>query len=1124
LSVVSVFASAQKLAADEQPYADYYEGSVSSEMPQDFELNRTTDLPETPWMSGGPYGAPLRQVAVSPAYSEDHTVFAGTWGSGVFRLNDNLGVWESRSAGLNPPRTMDLVISPDFANDGTLFVALHGGKVYSTTDEGMSWNLADTGLPWRSIRALAISPNYKEDGTVYAGLNGSGVYRTENRGQRWVSMTTGMPVTTVVALAIHPQFTTTSQLYALTEGEALYRSDNGASWSPCTPLPYGYSPRAMAYTPDGGTLFVASCYGLYYSDDGCISWQAVEGIASIRMLLDKVIISPDFDTDQTLWVSNQHDGKLLRSTDAGATWVQVTSAISHPIGLAISPAFHEDGTLFIGDLSGYGGVYRSTDRGDTWATRSTGMTWRVISLATSPDYQRDKTVFVGLNGGGAFRSENGGISWEPANAGYLPGADAEALALSPQYPQDKTVFAAGYGTGINRSENRGNTWSQVGMEDIYAITEIAIAPTETLTDALILVGTLKDGLYHSHDGGWTWKPITHGLVISRVNDIGFSPAYTDDQTVFVATDGSGIFRSEDAGETWMTVTQGIENPYIWALGISPNFTNDGTLIVSNCSGLSRSKDRGESWELLSSPEGYGVSEIVFSPNYQKDQTIWVATTEWSPDSTGGVFVSQDGGDSWHPFNEGLPQLSHYALAVGDAGDGGYDVLVGTGTRSVWQQRVTFSTNEWAVFVYLNTDNDHLDQHAPGLFNRLELAVSDHPSLTIRVLWDRIGEGNTVLYDVLPDDNKLLFASYEEGVKKWSLGELDLGDPLTLWEFIADARLAYPARYTLLAIVNHGGGWSPELRDPQRSSIRYAYGASGFSWDFTNNHNYLSTQDVGLIFNQDSLVSQPIDVVFYDACLMGMVEEAYEIRQGARYLVSSENETWSSFPYDAYLAGIEARTPSEQAAWMVDQYDASLVGYPRTLSAIDLQRTGALSTALDNLAIALFNATPAYSSVITSTLLAAQKFDYNADLVISDTEGYVDLGDFAARLTEVFPPGSDVSQAAIAVRDVLTDGSAPLIIHERHRSGPTRSPYYTYMDLSNATGLSIYLPLNESDGDLVFYRHDQLAFARDTHWDEFIYEFLDYAPGPVNPDWVGGRGHPVKPLNPTHVVFLPLILK
>jgi photosystem II stability/assembly factor-like uncharacterized protein len=1086
-----------------------------------------TDLPTTPWMSGGPDGASIRRIAFSPVYSQDHQVFAGAWGSGVFWMNDDLGVWELRNKGLECPRVMALEVSPDYANDGTLFLSLHGGKVYSTTNGGETWLLADTGLPLRSVRALAISPNYANDQTVYAGINDNGVYHTQDRGKSWQPVNTGLPLTTVVALETDPNFATTGLVYALSERNHLYRSDDGVSWNACTELPDGYLPYSMAMTPDGQSLYVGSCNRLYVSADRCLSWQPVPLGTSPEVAIDEIVISPEFETDQTMWATSHYGSRLYRSVNAGAGWAEVPAGLEspyYPIGLAVSPSYGQDRTLFVGNLGGSSGAYRSQNSGDTWTARSTGMTWNVVELVASPDYRNDRTIFAGLNGGAIFRSQNGGASWQPANDGYLVGADAEALALSPQYATDGVLFAAGYGTGMCRSDDRGETWTQVGMEDVYAITEMAIAPAATLTDALILVGTEGESVYRSLDGGWTWTPIVSGLVVTWVNEIVFSPNYTDDQTVFVATDKAGLFRSEDGGQNWITLTNGLNGAAVWAIGISPDFGNDGTLLVSSCDGVFRSQDRGDSWQELTFPCPYDVSKIAFSPHYATDQTIWMATTQWSLESQGGVFVSQDGGDSWQQYNTGLPQLEHFALVAAESGESSYDLFVGTTLRSVWQQHITPISEEWAVFVYINTDNDQLDEQAPRLFNYLELAVANNPSLIVRVLWDRLGEGNTVLYDVLPDRNMLLPALYEEGVNKWSEGEWNLGDPLILWQFIHDARLAYPAQHYLLVLVDHGGGWSPELPDPQRRSLRYAYGASGFSWDVTNGFSYLSTQDMGLIFNQEALVINPIDIVFYDACLMGMVEEAYEIRRGARYFIASENETWSSFPYDKYLAGIETRTPRTQVAWMVDQYDKSLVGYPRTLSAMDLQRTDDLSAALDKLAIALFDATPAYSPLITSTYLAAQKFDYNADLLISDTEGYVDLGDFTTRLSETFPSGSEIVTAAKAVLGVLNDPVTPLIIHERHQSGPTGWPYYTYMDLADATGLSIYLPLGEPDGDLPFYRHDQLAFARDTVWDEFLYEFLDYVPGVIDPNYVGGRGNQVIPPKPLAHSFLPLIVK
>jgi hypothetical protein len=456
----------------------------------------------------------------------------------------------------------------------------------------------------------------------------------------------------------------------------------------------------------------------------------------------------------------------------------------------------------------------------------------------------------------------------------------------------------------------------------------------------------------------------------------------------------------------------------------------------------------------------------------------------------------------------MTDIDGEARPIGAAPDLGADECPGTSTA-------------WTVMVYLNGDND-LDGWTSVLFNRLELAMANDPSLVIRVLWDRSGNGDTVLYQVQPDTRLYALADYIEGQTKWSQVELDMGDPNTLLSFIVSTIQGHPAEHYLLAIVNHGGGWSPELLSDQRNAERHAGGGSGFSWDVTNGQHYLSTKDMGYVFSQQPLTSHPIDVVFYDACLMGMLEEAYEIRNGASFLVASQYETWSSFPYQDYLIGIQNRTPAAQAAWMVDRYYASLSGYPRTMAAIDLQRAGAMGTALNNLAIQLAVGVPTYTTQVRGAFLAAQKLDYNYDLTISDTEGYVDLGDFAAKLMDELP-GTGVANVAQDVLDILHGYGSPMILHEYHQSGYAglNGPY---VDLSSVAGLSIYLPLGEPDPDSAFYVNSQLALAQATYWDEVIFILLNrsYPPGGI--DSPGGRGTQPHPLTPTQFIFLPIVIK
>ena len=425
------------------------------------------------------------------------------------------------------------------------------------------------------------------------------------------------------------------------------------------------------------------------------------------------------------------------------------------------------------------------------------------------------------------------------------------------------------------------------------------------------------------------------------------------------------------------------------------------------------------------------------------------------------------------------------------------------------------TTDWTAMIYLNGDND-LDGNTERMFNNLEKAVALNPTLRVIVLWDRLGLDNTTLYQILPDDKELHLAVYADGVNRWSMGELNMGDPATLVDFVNSARALFPANHYFLSIVNHGGGWSPNLT-PAQAKSRWAYGGSGFSWDETNNFNYLSTADMKIIFSQIAANAGPIDVVFYDACLMAMFEEVYQIRDSVHYLVASENETWASYPYDLYLATIvSTTTPLSLATHIARQYTDSLIGYPRTMTVIDIQQAITVATALDNLSQSLIESLPSNKATISSTFLATQKFDYNFDLRINPSEGYVDLQDFAEGLIR-YMPGTPVASAANALSTTLNG----LVVFEASTSGVAWVSG-EYLNLDRAHGISIYLPLGEKDSDRDYYTSSQLTLAADTRWDNFIFAFLGYSPQPGGSN--GGRGEQPSPIALANRIFLPHVVR
>ena len=123
----------------------------------------------------------------------------------------------------------------------------------------------------------------------------------------------------------------------------------------------------------------------------------------------------------------------------GATWEALPFWSQTPpsiTALAISPAFAHNDTVYAGGEDG--AVYRTTNRGRTWSTASTGLTGgSVLALAVASAFQAEDTIFAATVDG-IFRSDDGGQYWVNLEA---PASAAQALALSPRFDMDYTVFA-----------------------------------------------------------------------------------------------------------------------------------------------------------------------------------------------------------------------------------------------------------------------------------------------------------------------------------------------------------------------------------------------------------------------------------------------------------------------------------------------------------------------------------------------------------------------------------------------------------------------------------------------------------------------------------------------------------
>ncbi|HTP10204.1 MAG TPA: hypothetical protein VMP08_18250 [Anaerolineae bacterium] len=235
-----------------------------------------------------PFGAPrtyIYQIAASPAYAADHTVFVegsyGGMGANLLRTTDGGATWQSVRSMSN---SGGLALSPQYTIDHTLFVLSSG--VWRSTNGGDNWQSIgmwpDLNMPYRHI---ALPSNYPDDPTIFAA--GPGFWRLPPGESMWQPAASGLLSTTnVSAIAVSPNYSTSHTLLAATIdysninlASALLRSeDGGVNWLPSdVGLPQAEL-RSIAFSPNYAadhTVYLVSPAQLYRSIDDGHRWTAI---------------------------------------------------------------------------------------------------------------------------------------------------------------------------------------------------------------------------------------------------------------------------------------------------------------------------------------------------------------------------------------------------------------------------------------------------------------------------------------------------------------------------------------------------------------------------------------------------------------------------------------------------------------------------------------------------------------------------------------------------------------------------------------------------------------------------------------------------------------------------------
>jgi photosystem II stability/assembly factor-like uncharacterized protein len=605
----------------------------------------------------------VTSLAIDPA--SPSTLYALTVGNsmgsqispGLFKSVDGGGSW--RAIGTADGVT-SLAIDP--TNSTTLYAGTSLGVVKST-NAGASWVNAGNNLPSGTVSRLLIDPSTPS--TLYAlisninpsfglGANQSAIFKTTDGGNSWTAVNTGFPPSAYISvLALAPSAPSTVYAFAPAFdptqsggpliGGLLKSTDGGQSWNTLNTLPGGAFVSYLAIDPiSSSTLYAVVNSRLLKSSDGGQSWTALNGLPP--------------NTNVSLVVIDHADPSA----------VYVASMSFSPMGASTS-------------------LFKSTDGGTTWTKINLNIPLGTIVNAVVLDPMSPSGIYVGGSGlpvglpgppgggasGGVFKSTDGGETWNSASAG-LGGFDVRGLAINSLIG---VVYAAGFG-GVAASFDGGSTWQNTNLT---AYTSVLVSSANS---GVVYAFTGKSNgcnsddalLLSSHDGGANWSnavsPLNSGCILNAVfpslhgATMAIDPS--DQNTLYLgesdSQDGySALLKSTDQGASW-------SNPWDWfnglraavrAIAVDPANPatvyaglDDGSAVTS---GLFRSIDGGATWTNTNLTQG-AVALLAIDPS--NSQVLYAETEGHNTQPAGlrGLFKSTDGGQTWLPVNIGLEGL------------------------------------------------------------------------------------------------------------------------------------------------------------------------------------------------------------------------------------------------------------------------------------------------------------------------------------------------------------------------------------------------------------------------------------------------------------------------------------
>jgi len=572
-----------------------------------------------------------------------------------------------------------------------------GGDVKSigileTTDGGVTWK--NTSLSYtitQNIRMYKLLM-HPTDPNIQFAVGNTGILRTTNG---WDSFTTER---TGNFYDIEFKPTNPGTMYAC-GGTQFWRSTNmGDTWTQITNgVPTNGWRSAIGVTPDdtnyvymftGPSHTSGTFVGMYRSTNSGVSFTTRSTTPNI---LGYSSVGSD-DDDQTTYdhamaVNRNNESQIVtggincwKSTNQGQAWTNVSIWNANPTGTNYTHAdIHAleqnplNNNLYCGSD---GGIFVSSNFGDTWADLSSG-------LAITQNY---RIAVSGTNLIINGTQDNGSNKWTGGSS-MLHTVGADGMDCMIDHSNNNILYNAMQGGDLQKSTNGGASY--VGIQPSGSVGTWITPYIMHPTNANIIYGGYDD-IYRSNNGGSSWTNQGH------IGNGAMAMGTDNTNRIYASAYGTNlILMSNNGGTSYDTVTNNLPTGVISFIAVNPDQSMDVFVTYDGYTAgqkVYRSTNAGASWTNISgSLPNLPVNCIVYEDkNGSPNDALYIGTDV-------GIYYRDDDIGDWIPFMNGLPATLVFDLEIA----GGY-ITAGTYGRGFWRSNLY---SDCPYGYYLTQGND-----------------------------------------------------------------------------------------------------------------------------------------------------------------------------------------------------------------------------------------------------------------------------------------------------------------------------------------------------------------------------------------------------------------------------------